>query len=158
MSFNIKLFMCQCNHAARGVRLQWPYPNFPFPNVPSALFPRNLENVAAVLAEVLGFKSAEISMTQRLSTHGRMASRPAKVSRPRSEVNNVHALWRLLVTNIAAFAYAVTTLRTACCPRIHSSEQSHNHSWFKQSCAPVSHIHQHCQYVCFVYMPTCVLT
>ena len=65
---------------------------------------------------------------------------------------------RVVVSNISALAYNVTILRTACCPRLHSSEQSHDHSWFKQSCAPVSHIQQHCRYVHFVHMPIYVLT
>ena len=127
-------------------------------NAPSVVWANNPANGIVVFAAVLGSRNAELPATPSLSTLGSRASRPAKVSRLRFEAYNVHALRELSVINITAFAYVVTASRTACFPRIHSSEQSPDHSWFKQSCAPVSHIHRHCRYVYFVCMPICVLT
>ena len=78
-------------------------------DAPSVVWANNPANAVVVFAAALGSTSAEMPATPGLSTLGSRASRPAKVSRPHSEAYNVHALWRLSVTNITVFAYVVTT-------------------------------------------------
>ena len=51
------------------------------PGVPGAGPPRNPANAVVALAAVPGSRSVETPATQRLSTHGPRASRPAKVLR-----------------------------------------------------------------------------